>query len=103
LQCNLDIEYRNYLLSLDSSIKKVTSITMKLQVLEDSKGKQTGVFVPIDDWTLIKNSYPDIETLDQDLPQWEKDLIDKRLEAIQKNPQRLRPISELLDELNRKV
>jgi hypothetical protein len=58
--------------------------------------------VPMEDWALIKTNYPDIETLDQDLPQWEKDLIDKRLGAIQKNPERLRPIDELMEELNRK-
>jgi len=76
---------------------------MKLQVLQDNLGNQTGVFVPIEDWTLIKNNYPDIESIDQDLLQWEKDLIDTRLNAITKSPKRLRPISELIDELNRKI
>ncbi len=73
---------------------------MKLQVLEDSNGKQTGVFVPMDDWTLIKRNYPDIENLDQELPVWEKELIDERLKAINEDPTRLRPIKELLTELS---
>lgn len=34
---------------------------MKLQVLQDNLGNQTGVYVPIEDWNLIKNNYPDIE------------------------------------------
>ncbi len=76
---------------------------MKLQVLRDNFGNQTGVYVPIEDWTLIKNNYPDIENLEQDLPQWEKDLIDSRLEAIAKNPERLKPIEGLLKELKRKI
>jgi hypothetical protein len=76
---------------------------MKLQVLQDSLGNQTGVYVPMEDWALIKTNYPDIETIDHDLPQWEKELIDSRLEAIAKNPKRLRPISELFEELNRKI
>lgn len=76
---------------------------MKLQVLQDSLGNQTGVYVPMEDWTLIKTNYPDIESIDQDLLQWEKDLIDSRLEAIAKNPKRLRPISELFEKLNRKI
>lgn len=75
---------------------------MKLQVLEDSNGKQTGVFVPMDDWTLIKRNYPDIENLDQELPVWEKELIDERLKAINDDSARLRPIDELLDELKGK-
>ena len=76
---------------------------MKLQVLQDNQGNQTGVYIPLEDWTLIKNNYPDIETIDQDLPQWEKDLIDNRLNSIANNPQRLRPINELLEELNRRI
>ena len=54
-------------------------------------------------WTLIKNNYPDIETIDQDLPLWEKETIDNRLVAIAKNPKRLRPISELIEEFNQKI
>ena len=76
---------------------------MKLQVLQDNFGKQTGVYVPIEDWALIKNNYPDIETLEQELPQWEKDLIDIRLQAIAKNPERLKPIESLFEELKRKI
>ena len=76
---------------------------MKLQVLQDNQGNQTGVYIPLEDWTLIKNNYPDIETIDQDLPQWEKDLIDSRLNSIKNNPKSLRPINELLEELNRKI
>lgn len=76
---------------------------MKLQVLKDNLGNQIGVYVPIEDWTLIKNNYPDIETLEQELPQWEKDLIDGRLAAIAKNPESLKPIENLLEELKRKI
>jgi hypothetical protein len=76
---------------------------MKLQVLNDNFGNQTGVFVPIEDWNLIKKNYPDIETLEQELPQWEKDLIDNRLKAISENPERLKPIETLFEELNRKI
>ena len=76
---------------------------MKLQILQDSKGNDSGVYVPMEDWVLIKNNYPDIETLEQELPQWEKDLIDSRLEGIAKNPERLKPIESLFEELKRKI
>ncbi len=76
---------------------------MKLQVLQDNLGKPAGVFVPMEDWTLIKTNYPDIENLDTDIPQWEKDIIDSRLEAIAQNPERLKPINGLIEELRRKI
>lgn len=76
---------------------------MKLQILQDNLGNQTGVYVPMEDWTLIKNNYPDIENLEDELPQWQKDLIDDRLETIAKNPELLKPIEGLLEELRRKI
>ncbi len=76
---------------------------MNLQVLKDNMGNETGVFVPIEDWRLIKRDYPDIERLDEDIQQWEKDLIDERLEQIEKDPSKLKSGLELLAELKRKV
>ncbi len=76
---------------------------MKLQVLQDNLGNQTGVYVPLEDSNLIKNNYTDIETLEQQLPQWEKDIIDSRLKAIPKNPDLLQPIESLKEELKRKI
>jgi hypothetical protein len=76
---------------------------MKLQVLQDNSGKPTGVFVPMEDWELIKTNYPDVENLDADVPQWEQDIIDSRLEAIAQDPGRLKPINGLIEELRRKI
>ncbi|MCF2447569.1 addiction module component CHP02574 family protein [Dyadobacter sp. CY345] len=76
---------------------------MKLQVIQDSSGKNTGVFIPIDDWTLIKSVYPDIETLNQELPKWQKEIIDLRLDKIEKNPGSLKPIEDLFKELDKEI
>ena len=74
---------------------------MNLQVIQDGSGNNTGVFIPIEDWDLIKSTYPDINNLTSELPPWQKDLIDLRLEAIAANPTRLKPIEELFDQLNK--
>ena len=76
---------------------------MKTQVIQDSKGIPSGVFVPMDDWEKIKAQYPDIEIADENMPQWEKELVDERLEAIAKNPERLQPFEKFLAELRRKI
>ena len=76
---------------------------MKLQILQDGKGKNTGVFIPIEDWALIKEQYPDIENADSEPPQWEKELIDNRLDTIAKNPERLKSGEQLLKILKEKV
>ena len=76
---------------------------MRLQVIQDSQGKNTGVFIPIEDWALIKANYPDVDNLDTEIPEWQKQLLDKRLEAIAKNPGSVKPIDELFDELDSNI
>ena len=76
---------------------------MNLQVLHDSNGKNSGVYIPPQEWTLIKQQYPDIEEISNDIPDWQKELLTSRLEAIAKNPRRVKPIQGLFDALNKKV
>lgn len=76
---------------------------MRLQVILDGNGKNTGVFIPIEDWNIIKTNYPNIENIDTNLPLWEKNLIDSRLDAISKKPERLKSGNNLLKELKKKI
>lgn len=73
---------------------------MSLQIIQDGNGKPAGVFIPIEDWTLIKSSYPDIDNLSSDIPDWQKQLIDHRLEAISKNKDSIKSIDGLFEELD---
>ena len=36
---------------------------MKLQVIQDEQGKNTGVLVPINDWNIIIQKHEDLKTL----------------------------------------
>jgi hypothetical protein len=74
---------------------------MSLQYISDNTGNTTAVIIPIDEWNGIRNKYPDVESIEGDLPQWQKDIIDRNLQAIADNPQRLRPIEELFRELDK--
>jgi hypothetical protein len=69
------------------------------QIVKDQQGMPMGVFIPIQSWNTLVVQYPDIATLDEDLPQWEKEFIDKRLDMIQRYPERLKPIEMLLETL----
>jgi len=66
------------------------------QVLKDQQGVPMGVFIPIQSWNNLLVHYPEIEMLDSDLPQWEKDFIDERLNTAQHYPERLKPVEALL-------
>lgn len=89
--------------SLNKIFKRLNKNIMRLQVIHDGQGKSTGVFIPIEDWTLIKNQFPGIENADNNLEQWEKNLIDTRLDAIDKNPERLKDGKNLLSVLKGKI
>ncbi|MCL2327488.1 MAG: addiction module component CHP02574 family protein [Bacteroidetes bacterium] len=67
------------------------------QVIKNTQGMPMGVFIPIESWNTIIYQYPDIETLNSDIPEWEKDIINARLEMVQNQPQRLKPIEKLFE------
>jgi hypothetical protein len=41
---------------------------MSLQIIEDSKGKATGVFIPIKDWKALKKQHKELELLENEEP-----------------------------------
>ncbi|HEX8462659.1 MAG TPA: addiction module protein [Segetibacter sp.] len=73
---------------------------MQLQYVHDNNGETTAVIIPIEEWLTIKNRFPQIDE-DEELPQWQKDLIDRRLANIKENPGSLIQIDELFHELDR--
>lgn len=74
---------------------------MPLNYVSDNSGEPIAVQIPIEEWERLKNKYPDIDDTEDELPAWQKKLLDKRLEAIKKDPASIRPIKELLDELDK--
>ena len=76
---------------------------MRTQIIQDHNGLPTGVFIPIEDWENIKKKYPDIDKINQDIPQWHKDILDKRLDDYKNNPDKFKPIDELFDALDQDI
>lgn len=76
---------------------------MFIQFIRDNKGNTTGVFIPIDVWQSLKEKYTDLaqEELkqDDDLSNWQKKLIDERLNAYKNNLNDLSDFDETLNEL----
>ena len=77
---------------------------MKLQVIQDGKGKTTGVYIPISKWKELKKQYRDLEYLEDEEPskvQVLRELKDavNELRLIEQGKLKARPAKELLDEL----
>ncbi len=76
---------------------------MSVNYLSDSAGETIAVQISIDDWKKIKNKYPDVDDLEGDLPQWQKDMIDRRLKAIENDPASIMDIDGLFKELDKEI
>ena len=77
---------------------------MKLQLIQDSKGKATGVYIPMSDWKELKKQFRDLEVLEYNEPTKEQILSELReavveLKLIEQGKRKARPAKELLSEL----
>ena len=77
---------------------------MRVQVIQDSKGKATGVFIPINEWNKLKKQYKDLETLEYEEPTKDQLLQElkkaiKELKLIEEGKLKACPAKALLDEL----
>ena len=69
---------------------------MSLQYLQDNNGNTTAVVVPIEEWNRFTEKYKDLE----ELPQWQKNIIDQRLDLIKNHPEELVPLNDFMKELD---
>ena len=76
---------------------------MNLQYISDSKGKTTGVFIPIQEWEALKSKYKGLENEDIDVPGWHKDLVRKRLEEYKKNPGIAMDFDSAMDDIEKEL
>lgn len=59
---------------------------MKIQYISDSTGQPMGVFIPIEEWNLLKNKFQGIEEENIGVPDWQIDLVKERLEDYKNDP-----------------
>ena len=70
---------------------------MRLQYIQDFDGATTAVIVPIEEWNKITKQYIGLE----ELPQWQKDIVDQRLELYNKHPERVMPVEQFFKQMEK--
>ena len=70
---------------------------MNLQYNYDNTGNPIGVFIPIDEWNKLKNKYK--ELAQEELPLWQEDILNKRLELLANNPTEVCSLDIFLTEI----
>ena len=76
---------------------------MSVNYVSDDKGETIAVQIPINDWEKIKKKFPGVEIIDNDLPQWQKSMIDKRLKQIENDPGSIMDIEGFFLELDKEI
>src|SRR5690625_38218 len=97
--CNAYIECPIYL----NSFLEV-NYNMKIQIIQDDKGKPAGVFIPIEQWNKLRKKYSELDDLElkhsnteQILEEFKEAMME--LKNIEAGELKARPVKELLDEL----
>jgi len=76
---------------------------MNLQYISDNEGKTTGVFIPIKEWENLKSRYKGLEDEAEEVPDWHKDLVRKRLAEYHKNPDIALDFDSTMDDIEKNL
>jgi ribosomal protein L29 len=76
-----------------------------VQFIQDHKGNTTGVFIPIEEWQILKLKYTELhnEEVATELPDWKKNLLEERLEDYTKNKNQVEDFDQLLKDIAKKI
>jgi len=74
---------------------------MNLQYISDSTGQTTGVFIPIKEWNELRSKYKGIEQNELSIPDWHKEIIDKRMRDYENNPDKVYDFDEAMNDIEK--
>lgn len=74
---------------------------MNLQYITDGNGLTTGVFIPIKEWNDIKTKFKDIDQEGLEVPEWQKEIVRKRMELYRNNPDQALDFDTALDDIEK--
>lgn len=76
---------------------------MNLQYISDSKGKTTGVFIPINEWKKIVQKFKGIDLDNVDIPAWHVQEVTKRLKDFQDHPEKAMDFEQAMDAIEKQL
>ncbi len=80
---------------------------MTLHFIKDSSGNTTGVFIPIEEWELLKTKYVDLQDDEAEneltLATWQKQIIEERLIEYKLNPSIVDDFDKTIDDIEASI
>lgn len=76
-----------------------------VQFIHDNKGNTTGVFIPIEEWQILKLKYTELqkEEATADLADWQKNMLEERIEDYNKNEDKVEDFDAMLKEIAKNI
>ncbi len=76
-----------------------------VQFIRDNKGNTTGVFIPIEEWQILKLKYTELqkEETSAELTDWQKNILEDRLEDYNKNPDQVDDFDAMLKDIAKNI
>ncbi len=80
---------------------------MTLQFIHDNRGNTTGVFIPIEEWQILKAKYTDLQKEEAEnivnLAPWQKQIIEERLSDYYKTPTQVEDFDSTIDDIEKSL
>ncbi len=76
---------------------------MNLQYISDSKGKTTGVYIPIEEWNNLKEKYEGFNDYEVGISDLHKNIVRERLLEYIKNSKISLDFDDTLDEIEKNL
>jgi hypothetical protein len=72
-----------------------------LQFIHDNKGNTTGIFIPIEEWQILKLKYTELQKEESsvELSDWQKNMLEDRLEDYNKNSSQVEDFDAMLKDI----
>ena len=74
-----------------------------LQFIHDNQGNTTGVFIPIEQWQMLKAKYAGLQNEEvqnlSELTSWQTQIVEERLADYYKNPEDVADFDKMIDEI----
>jgi len=76
-----------------------------VQFIHDNKGNTTGVFIPIEEWQILKLKYIELQNEEtfSELSDWQKNTLEERLEDYDKNQDQVEDFDQLLKDIAKNI
>jgi outer membrane lipoprotein-sorting protein len=72
-----------------------------LQFIHDNKGNTTGIFIPIEEWQILKLKYTELQKEESsvELSDWQKNMLEDRLEDYNENSSQVEDFDAMLKDI----